>query len=244
MQDQNQHPHHQRMVIHPEELRAQAAALRHRPQGRGRGVVVGEAADASAIVSGDSDYDDAIFGDELSDKLPMYKDNPDSHPDDLYDPNMDEENEAYVYRNMRGGTKETISVLQQRGRGGGRANAPTTTVVQRQVYKPRNSDAVLSCPCCFTIVCMDCQRHKRFLNQFRAMFVMGITVDWSKRLVYDYIHQALIEKPQLPNQVPLDVKHVEEGEYFPVQCASCQTRVAALDMKEEVYHFFGCLESA
>jgi hypothetical protein len=230
MENQDNNNPFQRMAIHPDELRAQAAALRRRQHHHHH------QAEPSAIVSGDSDYDEDIFDEH--DRIPMYKDDPNINPDDLYDPGIDDENEAYVYRNIRGGVKETVSVLQ-RGRGNDRP-----TVVQRQVYKPRDSDAVLSCPCCFTIVCMDCQRHKRYENQFRAMFVMSITVDWNKRLVYDYIHQALIEKPQLPNQVPLDIKHVEEGEYFPVLCASCQTRVAALDMKEEVYHFYGCLESA
>eukprot|EP00957_Ditylum_brightwellii_P015726 1185928-Ditylum_brightwellii.AAC.1 len=37
-----------------------------------------------------------------------------------------------------------------------------------KVLKPRNSDAILSCPCCFTILCMDCQRHTKYVNQYRA----------------------------------------------------------------------------
>ena len=31
--------------------------------------------------------------------------------------------------------------------------------------------------------------------------------------------------------------------YHSVHCASCQTEVAALNMSDEVYHFFGCLAS-
>jgi hypothetical protein len=58
---------------------------------------------------------------------------------------------------------------------------PTTL----RALKPRNSDAVLSCPCCFTIVCMDCQRHVKYANQFRAMFVMNIGVRWDRRLKWD-----------------------------------------------------------
>ncbi|GAB4817238.1 hypothetical protein N2152v2_004284 [Parachlorella kessleri] len=38
------------------------------------------------------------------------------------------------------------------------------------------SDAVLSCPLCFTTLCIDCQQHARYENQFRAMFVMNCKV--------------------------------------------------------------------
>ena len=104
---------------------------------------------------------------------------------------------------------------------------------------------------------MDCQRHQRYLNQFRAMFVMGITVDWHSRLIYDEQQQMLVPKRlRHPNQAPPDTHDLseigevndggleyKEGEYFPVQCGNCRTQVAALDMIEEVYHFHGCLES-
>lgn len=35
------------------------------------------------------------------------------------------------------------------------------------------SDALLSCPLCFTTLCIDCQQHAVYDNQFRAMFVMN-----------------------------------------------------------------------
>ena len=35
----------------------------------------------------------------------------------------------------------------------------------------RHSDALLSCPCCFTTVCVDCQQHATDSALFRAMFV-------------------------------------------------------------------------
>lgn len=39
--------------------------------------------------------------------------------------------------------------------------------------KGRKSDAILSCPGCFTTVCIDCQRHERHENQFRALLTMN-----------------------------------------------------------------------
>jgi hypothetical protein len=114
---------------------------------------------------------------------------------------------------------------------------------------------------------MDCQLHQRYLNQFRAMFVMGISVDWHKRLVYNDVKQALVTKLGQDNQeelldngydcmIPHDLgttsqpqlvvpPPTKEGEYFSVGCANCGTQVAALDMKKnEVYYFHGCLESS
>lgn len=215
--------------------------------------------------------------------------------DDLYDENLDAEDEAYVYRNMRGGVQEEIATTivhrrqqkeqqdQQQQQQQSTSNNSRRTKLS--VYKPRNSDAVLSCPCCFNIVCMDCQRHSRYHNQFRAIFVMGITVDWHKVLVYDPLQQALIPRPYNSNnnedgeedeEEPASIQRhhavpageeedswawldkpivttmpkwrrpppTKDGEYFAVECASCRTQVAALDMPDEVYHFSGCLESS
>lgn len=37
----------------------------------------------------------------------------------------------------------------------------------------RASDAILSCPGCFTTLCIECQQHDRYDDQFRAMLVMN-----------------------------------------------------------------------
>lgn len=41
-----------------------------------------------------------------------------------------------------------------------------------KMRKGHKSDAILSCPLCFTTVCIDCQQHAYQENQFRAMYVM------------------------------------------------------------------------
>jgi hypothetical protein len=38
------------------------------------------------------------------------------------------------------------------------------------------SDAVLSCPACFATLCIDCQQHELYSNQFQAMFVTNCKV--------------------------------------------------------------------
>ena len=195
----------------------------------------------------------------------------------FYDENLDVEDEAYVYKNMRGGIKESVTVNTKSERTplsvsiggessdnstGGADNSAKRKETYRQqaveMFKPRHSDAVLSCPCCFNIVCMDCQKHKRYANQYRAMFVMGIVVDWSHILVYDKTHHLVTKaEPDVEqasnlattNEEPLlddnnQRLRTKPGEYYAVECAACRTQVAALDMTEEVYYFYGCLESS
>lgn len=155
--------------------------------------------------------------------------------DDLFDENADIDDEAYVYSQLRSGVEESVSVKQ-----------PNTQQLQDlKVLKPRNSDAILSCPCCFHIVCMDCQRHERYSNQFRAMFVMNIAVKWDHRLVYDDRQRMLIEYKQSNSEMEQKSEARKEEElYYTVCCANCTTTVAALDMEDEVYHFYGCLATA
>merc|ERR1712166_635620 len=42
-----------------------------------------------------------------------------------------------------------------------------------QACSGHQSDATLNCPCCFTTLCNDCQKHIRYHNQYRAMFTVN-----------------------------------------------------------------------
>jgi hypothetical protein len=79
------------------------------------------------------------------------------------------------------------------------------------------------------------------------MFVMNIRVDWNHELVYSEAQNGLVDKPTTALAVHTTLVPAEQENsqvYYSVQCSACQTQVAALDMKEEIYHFFGCLSSA
>jgi hypothetical protein len=168
--------------------------------------------------------------------------------DELYGHALDDQDEAWVYRHLRSGVAEPVHVVmkdqhRQRSYNSDQDNSNNNNVMMMQqqalMLKPRTSDAVLSCPCCFTICCMDCQQHERYATQFRAMFVMNITVDWTRQLAYSDKDQQLIEHasggPTLSTEQEL---------YYSVHCGNCNTQVAALDNNDEIYHFFGCLVSA
>lgn len=180
-----------------------------------------EIPDTAVVTSGETSDDDGGISEHIA--------APDAEPrfaDELYDENADDEDEAYVYSHLRSGVEESIRIQQPN----------SSTQEDLKVLKPRNSDAILSCPCCFYIVCMDCQRHERYANQFRAMFVMNIVVKWDHRLVYDDRQNMLVEYKENTQQ--------KEEVYYTVCCANCTTTVAALDMEDEVYHFYGCLATS
>lgn len=49
------------------------------------------------------------------------------------------------------------------------------------------SDAQLSCPLCFTTVCLECQRHALYFNQFRAVTGINIAVKGDESLTMDQL---------------------------------------------------------
>ncbi|RKP39706.1 E2F-associated phospho protein-domain-containing protein, partial [Dimargaris cristalligena] len=79
-----------------------------------------------------------------------------------------------------------------------------------------------NCPMCLMPVCYDCQRHERFGNQYRAMFVENCKV--VKTCLLRYANGQL-DSPDT---------------YYPVECLECGTRIAVLD-HDDVYHFFNVI---
>ena len=176
---------------------------------------------------------------------------------------MDDEDEAWVYQHMRGGSIEPIHIMSQNQYKKARPNPDDTSFESTMKRledqssiklknpkkkskstkcKPRHSDAILSCPYCFNTVCMDCQQHEKHQDQFRAMFVMNIVVRWESPLIYDSKSQGLVHMAESNNEkvvIPSKAPKV----YYPVLCHHCSTQVAVLDMEEEIYHFSGCVAS-
>jgi hypothetical protein len=166
--------------------------------------------------------------------------------EDLYDDTADQNDERYVRNNLRSGITEFVSSFDDNETADNRQSHPASRLKD---LKPRNSDAVLSCPCCFNIVCLDCQQHERFADQFRAMFVLNVVVHWESKLFYDEQHKCLRSLDDIPTSAMIEHQIFPMSPdksccYFSVCCAICQTQVAVIDMSDEVYHFFGCLASA
>ncbi|CAO3648233.1 unnamed protein product [Mucor fragilis] len=67
----------------------------------------------------------------------------------LYDPDMDDKDEKWVAKQINDDSMRS----------------------SEQGPLDDKTDAILSCPMCFTTLCYSCQRHEKYADQFRAMFV-------------------------------------------------------------------------
>ncbi|XP_076320704.1 E2F-associated phosphoprotein-like [Tachypleus tridentatus] len=139
-----------------------------------------------------------------------------SNDDLLYNPKMDEDDEKWVEDKRR-------SYI-----------FPKFQTSSEKVVPLPNSDAVLNCPACMSLLCLDCQRHELYKTQYRAMFVTNCMVDNEQVLRYSH------KKKSKRGGLPIDGSNSDI--YHPVKCFVCNTEVAVID-KEEVYHFFNVLAS-
>jgi hypothetical protein len=98
------------------------------------------------------------------------------------------------------------------------------------------SDAILSCPLCFSTVCVDCQQHERYGNQFRAMFVLNCRVNTEQ-----------IVRPQGETATtPATARAQQAGDenYNPVCCTVCGTEIGLRELPPSgVYHLFNVVAS-
>jgi len=164
-------------------------------------------------------YDDIYFdSDEDDDEARVVKTNDEL----LYDPSQDDEDQAWV--------DDVRRSYQQ-------SNPQSTNKTILSDLKPlANSDAVLNCPACFSPVCLDCQRHEKYQQQYRAMFVLNCTVVTDQKLRF-----PLKNKKRGGKNKKMVVDDPNE-EFHPVKCDQCGTEIAMYD-KDEVYHFFNVLAS-
>jgi hypothetical protein len=123
---------------------------------------------------------------------------------DFYDPKADDEDERWVVENLKHtaisgtGSVATTPAGSARRRAGDGSGGNTQVEqsahgeeAQTSAKSPIDeahsgrrvggvqlppSDAVLSCPACFGMICLDCQRHESFGNQWRAMFAQNVRV--------------------------------------------------------------------
>ncbi|KAG1108391.1 hypothetical protein G6F42_016006 [Rhizopus arrhizus] len=120
----------------------------------------------------------------------------------LYDPDMDDKDEEWVAKQINDDSMRP----------------------NEEGPLDDKTDAILSCPMCFTTLCYSCQRHEKYADQFRAMFVRSC-------------HTVPGERYKMKGQDDSD-------EYFyKVICDTCGIQVAMLD-EDEVYHFFNVVAAS
>ncbi|CAL1374899.1 unnamed protein product [Linum trigynum] len=108
--------------------------------------------------------------------------------------------------------------------------------VGKQRRGNRRSDAVLSCPACFTTVSLQSQRHERYVTQYRAVAVMNCNVESrGDQMAVDGTEEgggSGRRSSEGSNSSSVDR----------VRCSVCDTQVGVRD-EEEVYHFFNVIPS-
>jgi len=125
----------------------------------------------------------------------------------------------------------------------------------------RETDAILSCPCCLETLTLESQRHAVHSHQYRTMFVQpgSVQIDRTQRVRMPPLPQEMkkertvrskkgnpsntaptgSDEPMTTEQPPADAAEA----YHPVKCAGCQTEVGLFDSKD-VYHFFHVFPTA
>ncbi|KAK3222404.1 hypothetical protein Dsin_009429 [Dipteronia sinensis] len=109
----------------------------------------------------------------------------------------------------------------------------------QKLRKGRQSDAVLSCPACFTTLCLECQRHEKYVTQYRAIFVVNCKIGNGQ--VREISAKPKKGKRRRESSESEEATAVAET-CKPVCCCICSTNVGIID-EDEVYHFFNVLPS-
>lgn len=114
---------------------------------------------------------------------------------------------------------------------------------ERWIEKKRKghaTDAVLSCPACFTTLCLECQRHEKYVTQYRAVFVMNCEVMKGKVRPPSSVHPKSRKRGRASSTPDT---HPAGGETLKhICCSICSTEVGVMD-EEEIYHFYNVLPS-
>ncbi|CAH1790692.1 unnamed protein product [Owenia fusiformis] len=134
--------------------------------GTSNGAVGGPAKDGTAKTVAEEFYDDIYFDSDDETEGSKKKQPKMTNDDLLYDPDQDDANQRWVDAHRSHGAPVGPSGDKKKTRA-----APS-------------SDAVLDCPACLTTLCIDCQRHDIYKTQYRAMFVMNCSTNFTEILRY------------------------------------------------------------
>ncbi|KAJ2709396.1 hypothetical protein H4R19_004275 [Coemansia spiralis] len=95
---------------------------------------------------------------------------------------------------------------------------------------PGATDAVLSCPMCFTQICFVCQHHVRFPGQYRAREVVHCRTLDDQLFVFG-------ARGRLEPAPDAASRGVDSEVFRLVVCAECSARVGVVDA-DGAYHLF------
>ncbi|CDS36030.1 e2F associated phosphoprotein [Echinococcus multilocularis] len=94
------------------------------------------------------------------------------------------------------------------------------------------TDAVLNCPGCMSLLCLNCQRHSKYKTQYRTMFTFNCKV----------VEDEVLHPQPNNHDMNAEGSSDEQSVFKQVLCEICDTPVGLLD-SSGVYHLFGVLAS-
>ncbi len=106
----------------------------------------------------DESGDEEDGGDPEEDKL-------DFEPDPHYNDKADDKDADWVSKNLE-------------------SNFSLISTKCSEYLEGSSTDAVLNCPCCFTLITLHCQQHEHHQNQYRSMFVRNCKILKEKEFRY------------------------------------------------------------
>ncbi|KAL3995454.1 E2F-associated phosphofamily protein [Acanthocheilonema viteae] len=157
---------------------------------------------------------------------------------EFYDSDEDEDNERWVRHH-----REQLKIVK---------SLSNSSKEDKRTKQKRNqdheTDAVLSCPACMSLLTRDCQRHDFYLNQYRAVFVENCNVVKNEVLFLPLSGKNKRKARKnaagvKPNAIvdPANTAMLPKEDLFhPVLCSVCATNVGVCNY-EEVFHFFNVL---
>lgn len=140
------------------------SSLEHELHGRMQALRQSMEAQRVWTAGADSDSDEDVAAQSMT------------NDDLLFDPAIDEDNERWMQR-QRQRHWDSEDPLQDSAR------LAADAANRRYGLEPKpTSDAILNCPACMVTLCIDCQQHDLYSDQFRAMFVINCRIDASEQL--------------------------------------------------------------
>ncbi|CAB4392251.1 unnamed protein product [Rhizophagus irregularis] len=133
----------------------------------------------------------------------------------LYDPELDNQDELWMEKKL--------------SRYSSKAKQKVSTSKSSEI--PSGTDAILSCPLCFTPLSYHTQRHELYSNQYRAIFVENCKIIRTEKLLYN--ENRLRNKNRKSKNEELSNELITGQEtYYSVVCETCGTKVAVIDEDE------------
>ncbi|PAV86713.1 hypothetical protein WR25_18077 [Diploscapter pachys] len=186
------------------------------------------------IECGDGEKEDEKEDNPIKTKVRIVAEDFKKEQVEFYDENEDDENERWIAeeRRKRKG--------QQAGEKTGKDNADSKQKKGKAKNLDNDTDAVLSCPGCMSLLTRDCQRHEIYKDQYRAMFVENCKVE-EEKLTIEKTGKEKRKMRQKMKKSGIAIMEASPDDVFqPVKCTVCDTNVAVMD-QDEVFHFFNVL---